>query len=79
MNNDNGRANRERNDSARDERAAHRGAAAATAGEGGNGGGNDEAAAGAAAAVAHPDVDLPGAAFAAADVVSFRFAKCIQG
>merc|ERR1711978_809107 len=65
MNNDDGRANRERNDSARDERAARRGTAAATAGEGGNGGGNDEAAAGAAAAVANLDVDLPGAAFSA--------------
>ena len=65
MNNDDGRANRERNDSARDERAARRGAAAATAGEGGNGGGSDEAAAGAAAAVAHLDVDQPGAAFSA--------------
>ena len=65
MNNDDGRANRERNDSARDERAARRGAAAATAGEGGNGGGSDEAAAGAAAAVAHLDADLPGAAFSA--------------
>ena len=59
------RANRERNDSARDERAARRGTAAATAGEGGNGRGNDEAAAGAAAAVANLDVDLPGAAFSA--------------
>ena len=65
MDNDDARRNRERNDSARDERAARRGAAAATAGEGGNGGGSDEAAAGAAAAVAHLDVDQPGAAFSA--------------
>ena len=61
MDDANGRHNRERNGSARDERAARRGATAATAGEGGNDGGN-EAAAGAAAAVAPSDVVPPGTA-----------------